>query len=142
VQLRRLQAALWVPGRGATYRCRIRKRATRLMEEDALEIGPGGIVQPRRDPFGFYIIYGARRITFWNLFGYWHMPGTRDSESGYFAWRKRATSARAIRQRLADGHHRWVHLATAGTQELGGEAMLESAELSIIAVAPTMNTRG
>ena len=38
----------------------VRRRATRLMEEDALEIGPGGVVTPRRDPLGLYIIYGGR----------------------------------------------------------------------------------
>ncbi|MBV9325286.1 MAG: hypothetical protein JO352_16060 [Chloroflexi bacterium] len=51
----------------------VRRRATRLMEEDALEIGPGGIVTPRRDPFGLYIIYGGTPHHTCNLFGYWHI---------------------------------------------------------------------
>jgi hypothetical protein len=51
----------------------IRKRATRLMQEDALEIGPGGIIRPRRDPFGFYIIYSGTPHHTCSLFGYWHI---------------------------------------------------------------------
>jgi hypothetical protein len=51
----------------------VRRRATKLMEEDALEIGPGGIVAPRRDPFGMYVIYGGTPHHTCNLFGYWHI---------------------------------------------------------------------
>jgi hypothetical protein len=51
----------------------VRRRATKLMEEDALEIGPGGIIAPRRDPFGMYVIYGGTPHHTCNLFGYWHI---------------------------------------------------------------------
>lgn len=51
----------------------IRRRATRLMEEDSLEIGPKGIIVPRRDPFGLYIIYGGTPHHTRHLFGYWHI---------------------------------------------------------------------
>ena len=43
------------------------------MEEDALEIGPGGIVTPTHDPFGLYIIYSGTPNDTCNLFGYWHI---------------------------------------------------------------------
>lgn len=51
----------------------VRRRATKLMEDDALEIGPSGIVSPRRDPFGLYIIYSGTPHHTCNLFGYWHI---------------------------------------------------------------------
>src|SRR5687768_5538574 len=51
----------------------VRRRATKLMEEDSLEIGPKGIVRPRRDPFGLYIIYGGTPHHTRHLFGYWHI---------------------------------------------------------------------
>jgi hypothetical protein len=51
----------------------IRRRATSLMEEDALEIGPSGIVSPRHDPFGLYIVYGGTPHHTRHLFGYWHI---------------------------------------------------------------------
>ena len=51
----------------------VRRRATKLMEEDAYEIGPNGIVAPRRDPFGIYIVYGGTPHHTRGLFGYWHI---------------------------------------------------------------------
>ena len=51
----------------------IRRRATKLMEEDALEIGPNGIVTPRHDPFGLYVVYGGTPHHTRHLFGYWHI---------------------------------------------------------------------
>lgn len=51
----------------------IRRRATKLMEEDVLEIGPKGIVAPRHDPFGLYVILGGTPHHTRHLFGYWHI---------------------------------------------------------------------
>ncbi|HEY7062889.1 MAG TPA: hypothetical protein VII06_15540 [Chloroflexota bacterium] len=51
----------------------VRRRATRLMEEDSLEIGPHGIVAPRHDPFGIYVVYGGTPHHTRHLFGYWHV---------------------------------------------------------------------
>jgi hypothetical protein len=51
----------------------IRRRATKLMEEDSLEIGPQGIVTPRRDPYGMYVILSGTPHHTRHLFGYWHI---------------------------------------------------------------------
>jgi hypothetical protein len=51
----------------------VRRRATKLMEEDSFEIGPQGIIAPRRDPFGLYVILGGTPHHTRHLFGYWHI---------------------------------------------------------------------
>ena len=51
----------------------VRRRATKLMEEDAIEIGKDGIITPRRDPFGIYVCYGGTPHHTRALFGYWHI---------------------------------------------------------------------
>jgi hypothetical protein len=51
----------------------VRRRATKLMEEDSFEIGPQGIIAPRRDSFGLYVILGGTPHHTRHLFGYWHI---------------------------------------------------------------------
>jgi hypothetical protein len=89
----------------------VRPRTGRSMAEDAMEIGPQGVIHPRRDPYGMYICYAGTPHHSKHIFGFWHIndvdeiyinvPGAtaddvgkqiimmrypRPGERDYFAW--------------------------------------------------------
>ena len=51
----------------------VRQRSTKHMEDDTLELGPGGIRQVKKDPLGLYVIFGGTPHHTRHIFGYWHI---------------------------------------------------------------------
>jgi hypothetical protein len=111
----------------------VRPRTGRSMAEDAMEIGPQGIIHPRRDPYGMYICYAGTPHHSKHIFGFWHIndvdeiyiniPGAtaddvgkqiimmrypRPGERDYFAWycQQCSTLLHCIPQEVRRDEHR------------------------------------